>query len=1318
MATFRKTKLALAASGSLVLTACGGGGGAGAVINNLGSSLSDLADLSSYADTLTSVTTELQGAAGLASVSAIIAPTAQDQRDAADAATKIDNALTTWNNFESWLERQPTSMKARIYGNPKYVNAKAIMNVVKDEIKPLINKIANGESIDTNMYADYGNQLNNKISAEETKLRPIVEKQKADAEKAEVERIAQQEAEKAEAAETITPDPVAEQPAETAKEVTENVIPDESASDVEDESVPDNANALTLLDSIVKETTDSVLSTSNPAVTTESIEETRVSTDANGSTVTEVYTIYTTTSTIAVTTTTTVTKKQIKTWSDGSTTEEVVSTDVSTSTKDNVSVTQTEALKSRTVTPNVASTTDTDSSVDTVTRGDATVTTTSENETRTGLDENGSTVTEEWIIYTDTTTVPVTTTTTVTTTRTTSWTDGTTTSEVVNVTSTDATIDETSTSTRETLVSSTTTPNVVSTSTEDVVTTSVSRGDATVTTTSEQNTRTSLDANGSTVTEVYTVYTDTTTVPVTTTTVTTTNRTTLYTDGTSVTEPINVASVDAVENEVSTATREELVSSTVTPNVSSTEDTDSTSTTTTVSDPVLQETIVNTDTRADGVWTFYYDVWVTTTTTTTTVVTTRTTTYTDGTSTSEVVNTDTTETVTTSEQVKVRYTRPEDTEVADPEAPESSAGTVVTQNDAPTLDYDPDTYNASTYYNSASVGTPTDVASHNPADFSTQEFDNGANSEIHANYAYARGWTGKGSTVMVMDTGYDTDHTDLVDQVKYEWEPGYDTGIEDVHGHGTHVAGIVAGAKNDTGTHGVAYDAQLAIAKIGETSASTFYARRALNWAKQYDDIVAANLSANSYSTYSNVVDRGNGIFTNDTDIDASISTDSWAAAMPEELVLTMSAGNASYDYSAAPTPIATATDVDGNLKLGGRVLIVGNWNKTTNTIDGGKAGHVCRDFSNGTCNDAYVTSDFYILAPGIAVNSTYKDGAYKEMSGTSMASPVVAGAVAIVHQLWPYMKGENIAQLLLQTADKDLPNYSKVTHGAGLLDLDQATRPVGDLGISLTGRTGTTMPLSGTLGANIDDSVLSSIAAVDEFDRDFTVDLSPAQYNTSITLNHAQAAETNGWSASLANLNVQKVGDFQFGSSEDTGNITLGYTTAVSKKLDLTLSYTKSDTSPWADISGMWGETEGSQTVDARIQYKFGKQITAQVGLMSTKTDIKPGIVTRANDVQAAYAGISYNEYMANKDKLSVYAGVKPYAVNGSLDLRVPTGVDADGNMQYKTLNTRIKSQVETYAGLNYTDQLDEMTSTRYSAGVDSTGNATAGIQFTHRFW
>lgn len=1048
------------------------------------------------------------------------------------------------------------------------------------------------------------------------------------------------------------------------------------------------------------------------------------STDGSGNTVTETWKIYNTTTVIPITTTITTTTYKTVTYSDGRTKEVVVDTQVKRTDSEKVLTDTSRVLVLRDVSANVKGTESVDSFDEKVVRGTPTTATTSKQETRKYEDSSGNTVTEVWTVFTDTTTTPVTTTKTTTTTTITTWTDGKTTSEITNVTSDDVVSYDVVSDTREELVSSTVTPNVKSTSNEQVVEEKVTRGTASVVTTSVEDTRTSTDANGSSVVDVYKVYTDTTTTPVTTTTITTTYRTTEYTNGTSVTEPVDVQTAENTIDEVLVTTREELLSHTVTANVVSTEDKQTTDVTTTVGEPVLSDTIVNTDTREDGVWTFYFDVWTTTTTVTTTVTTTRVTTYTDGTVTEEIVDVTKTEDVSAAEKVTQRVVAPEAV-VEDPTAPDVDSGTTtVTQTDAPTLDYNPSTYNASTYYNSEYMGTPTQVDSHDPADHATTEADNGAALEVNANYAWARGWTGAGSTVMVMDTGIDTDHSEFAGKIKYEWDPGYSDGIEDSKsGHGTHVAGIVAAAKDGEGMQGIAYDADLAIARTGERNASPFFARQALDWAKQYDDIVAANFSANyNYSaTYrNNMVTVGNGLFVSNDPIYGGSNyynmedPAQWGAALADsEIVVTMSAGNQSIDYAQSPAQLAAAVNADGKLYMDGRMLVVGNWNKTINEVDGAKAGHICVDYSNGTCNDPYRVSDFYILAPGMQVNSAYNDGGYKNMSGTSMASPVVAGAVAIVHQLWPYMKGKNIAQLLLQTADKDLPSYSEVTHGQGLLDLDQATRPVGDLGISLTGRTGATMPVSGSLSANINTEALASVSAVDNFDRDFTLDLTPATGAKKVALAHSINASKDGWAAGIANLNTKQVGDFRFGASEDTNNVTLGYTAGVSKELDLTLSYTASDNNLWVDATGMWGETTGSQTVDATVKYKFSKETYANLGLMNTKTEFKPGLVTNISDVQAVYAGAGYA-----KDGLDLYAGIKPYAFDGKLDLRIPTGVSEDGAMSYSKSSSAIKSKLQGYALVNYTDQLDELTSTRYSAGVDSTGEHSVGIQFAHRFW
>ena len=123
------------------------------------------------------------------------------------------------------------------------------------------------------------------------------------------------------------------------------------------------------------------------------------------------------------------------------------------------------------------------------------------------------------------------------------------------------------------------------------------------------------------------------------------------------------------------------------------------------------------------------------------------------------------------------------------------------------------------------LGTKTTGLSNNSNDFITTEFsaDNGK-AIINADKAYARGWTGKGAVLGVIDSYQQTDHESL--DGKYKWYNNYvryEDGTTDADGnelgtvanggknvsHGTHVAGIIAGKKDGNKFHGVAFDAEL-----------------------------------------------------------------------------------------------------------------------------------------------------------------------------------------------------------------------------------------------------------------------------------------------------------------------------------------------------------------------------------------------------------------------------------------------------------------------------------------------------------------------------
>ncbi|MHA3904331.1 autotransporter domain-containing protein [Castellaniella sp. WN] len=109
-----------------------------------------------------------------------------------------------------------------------------------------------------------------------------------------------------------------------------------------------------------------------------------------------------------------------------------------------------------------------------------------------------------------------------------------------------------------------------------------------------------------------------------------------------------------------------------------------------------------------------------------------------------------------------------------------------------------------------------------PADFVDAEFRrSGALERVGAQYAYARGYTGKGVLVAVLDSGLYARHPEFRGRVVGGWnfrsdqqprdyadtELDEDTGR--IQGHGTHVAGIIGAARDGAGMHGVAYEAVL-----------------------------------------------------------------------------------------------------------------------------------------------------------------------------------------------------------------------------------------------------------------------------------------------------------------------------------------------------------------------------------------------------------------------------------------------------------------------------------------------------------------------------
>ncbi len=274
---------------------------------------------------------------------------------------------------------------------------------------------------------------------------------------------------------------------------------------------------------------------------------------------------------------------------------------------------------------------------------------------------------------------------------------------------------------------------------------------------------------------------------------------------------------------------------------------------------------------------------------------------------------------------------------------------------------------------------------------------------INAKKFWNMGYAGRGITIAVIDTGCDTKHPNLknriIDGKNFTTDDNSNREIYmDYQGHGTHVCGTIAASNIGNGVVGVAPEASLivlkALDKNGEGKIEWII--EAINYAiMKKVDIISMSLGASN---------------------DIKILHDTIKKAINQNIIVVCAAGNEGdnanpstheYSYPAAYNEVVSVGAIDEN-KSAAR-------------------------FTNSN-------KEIDVVAPGVNILSTLPSGKYGTLSGTSMATPHVTGAIALILQWSKYEFKRNLSemeiygQLIKNTL---LLNMERTLQGNGMVFLN-----------------------------------------------------------------------------------------------------------------------------------------------------------------------------------------------------------------------------------------------------------------------------------------
>lgn len=218
--------------------------------------------------------------------------------------------------------------------------------------------------------------------------------------------------------------------------------------------------------------------------------------------------------------------------------------------------------------------------------------------------------------------------------------------------------------------------------------------------------------------------------------------------------------------------------------------------------------------------------------------------------------------------------------------------------------------------------------------------------------------------------------------------------VTDNNGHGTHVSGIIAAEMNDIGITGVAPKAKIVPLKCFDPFCDTYV-----------DTLIQAIYDAVDIY-HCKVINMSWGLKRDDPLLEEAIDY-----AYENGVFCVAAVGNYGSNTLYYPAAYENVIGV-GSVGIGKRKSVFSQYNKSV-----------------------------FIVAPGELIKSTYKDGGYASLSGTSQAAPVVSGIVAVLLSMDENVSFNGFKQMLIDTAEDLGEEDYDIEYGYGLVDEDLLTK-------------------------------------------------------------------------------------------------------------------------------------------------------------------------------------------------------------------------------------------------------------------------------------